>query len=609
VFFKEIMEKPKQYLVIITLFIMIFACSSPLFASVMFSASVDSNRVFLNDTFVYKLTMSGGGRTGKPKLPVMKDFDVLGTSTSSTYSFGNGAQNSSTSFEYTLIPRKKGSFSIRPSQITVDGKVYKTGIVKVTVLAGSGKTSRRQKRNSVWSPLGSNDPFSSFFNNRKHYTSGNDGVVRAFAKAQLSKPVVYVNEQLIYIFKFYRRLRLLQNPNYVPPDMTGFVVVDVPEPQKDYRENVKGLDYKVAEIKTALFPTSPGDFTIGQATLSIPGGFFSRGSILKTKPLEVKVLPLPVDGRPDNFSGLVGKFNISAILNKTSVKAGQPVTVTVTVRGHGNIDNIQKPVMPEQSGFTIYSSKETKSIDKGKGVIEGGKTFETIIVARKAGSYSLGKLSCSFFDPSKKEYVTAYSNEVNLLVTPSSEPLIEDEPSFAAPSREGVVHKDISYIRPDVDRLSDDSPVYIGWLFWFLQLLPLFSVLGALAFRRHSEKMNTDVAYARLQKAKKITRKLMRDADNALQSASEEEFFSSLSKALTEYIGNKFNLPSAGLTSDIIKSELASKDIVHGDIEKVITCLETCDIARFASAVHTKEDMASVMALAKEAILAIEKKV
>jgi len=609
VFSKKNMDKPKYYLLVTFLFVTVFFCSSPLFASVMFSASVDSNRVYLNDTFMYTLTLSGGGRTGKPKLPVMKEFDVLGTSTSSTYSFANGVQNASTAFEYTLIPRKKGSFSIRPSEITVDGKLYKTGVVKVTVLAGSGKTTRRQNRSSRWSAFGSNDPFSRFFNKRRDYKSKNDGVVRAFAKAQLSKPVVYVNEQLIYIFKFYRRLRLSQNPNYASPDMTGFVVVDVPEPQKDYRENVKGLDYKVAEIRTALFPTSPGDFTIGQATLSIPGGFFSRGSIIKTKPLEIKVLPLPMEGRPDNFSGLVGKFTIKAILNKASVKLGQPVTVTVTVHGFGNIDNIQKPVIPEQAGYTIYSSKETKSLDKGKGVIEGGKTFETIVVARKVGSYSLGKLSCSFFDPAKKEYVVAYSDEVKLLVTPSSTPLLEDEPSFATPVREDAVHKDIAYIKPDVDRLSDDGPVYTGWFFWFLQLLPLLSVVGTLVFCRHREKMNTDIAYARLQKAKKITRKLMRDAENALQRGDEEEFFSSLSKALTEYIGNKFNLSSAGLTSDIIKDELASKDIVHEDIEKVTTCLESCYIARFASAAHTQEDMAKILATANEAILAIEKKV
>lgn len=547
----------------------------------------------MNDTFKYTLTLSGTSASGaKPQLPGLVFFDILERGTSSNFSFENGKAYSSTSFEYTLSPKKKGSFAIPPSQIKIDGKLYTSKALQIKVV-NSRKSSpqRRSTRSSVWDNFGS---------------QGASNKSKSIVTGDVDKHTVYVNEQIVYSFKFYRRMSLFQNPNYIPPDMTGFVVVDLPDKQKSYRQNLDGLVYNVSEIKTALFPTSPGDFKIGEATLNLPGSIFSRGSVSKTEAVKIKVLPLPDEGKPEDFNGVVGKFTIRASLDKSEVDTGQPITLIIIIHGAGNIDNIQRPKIEERPELTFYSSKESKNLDGEKGRIEGSKTFENIIVPQKAGKYSLGRISFAFFDPDKKVYDSVSSKEIVFSVQQSSKAAAPTQ-AYSEPKKLNLLRKDIEYIQPDVKELSDDSPVYAGLLFWLLQPVPILLLLGAFFMSHHQDKMNTNVAYARLKKAGKITKKLMQEADEALKNGSQEDFFANIYKALTEYIGNKFNLPTAGLTNDVIKTALYEKDISEETVKKIIDCLEKCDIARFASATHSSEDMEEVMNLANNAITEIEK--
>ncbi len=603
----------KVLIVLGTIFVILSA--TILFAeAISFTASLDQDTVPINETVNYSLTLTGTSAGGaRPSLPQMKGFSIVGTSSSSSFSFINGVKSSSTSFEYTLQANKQGKFRIQPSTINIDGKVYKTQALNITVTAPSPNSQRRASPHSQWrsSPFGSifgQSPFEAF---EQRSTPRKTGVNRAFVKSDTNKKIFYVNEQIIYSFKFYRRIQLLQNPSYSQADMTGFVVIDLPDPQKNYRESVNGLDYNVSEIKTALFPTSPGEFKIGQSTLTLPGGFFSRGSVLKTKQIKLKILPLPEEGKPENFSGVVGSFRIKASLNKNKAKAGEAITLTVTVSGNGNIDNIEKPVIEEKSGITIYSSKENKVLEKGKGRVEGSKSFESIIVSEKDGEISLGKVYFNFFNPVEKKYVTVSSQEIKFTITPSTEATVEARSENIVIGKQkvpSILNHDIVYIKQDAEKLENQDYVYKSAAFWLVQLLALLAVIGSALVSFHNEKMNTDIGYARLQKAKKISKSSMKGAQKALEDESQEEFFRNLHKALVEYIGNKLNLPSAGLTKEKIREELSARGIHEETIGKLIVCLERCDMARFSSSEHSQDEMQESLFFANEVILEMEKR-
>jgi hypothetical protein len=66
---------------------------------------------------------------------------------------------------------------------------------------------------------------------------------------------------------------------------------------------LNGIKYVAQDFKTALFPTTVGDFVIGPATLLVQTDPFGAAQTIKTNPLKIKVLPLPEKGKPDNFSG------------------------------------------------------------------------------------------------------------------------------------------------------------------------------------------------------------------------------------------------------------------------------------------------------------------
>ena len=55
--------------------------------------------------------------------------------------------------------------------------------------------------------------------------------------------------------------------------------------------------------------------------------------------IDIQVDPLPQ--RPANFSGGVGKFTISAQLDKTEAKANDPISLRVIVSGVGNLKLIK----------------------------------------------------------------------------------------------------------------------------------------------------------------------------------------------------------------------------------------------------------------------------
>ena len=70
--------------------------------------------------------------------------------------------------------------------------------------------------------------------------------------------------------------------------------------------------------------------------------FFSSGRprAVTSEALELKVLPLPQQGRPADFSGLVGRYQLESNLEPKQVKAGESATFTVELKGRTHLPPI-----------------------------------------------------------------------------------------------------------------------------------------------------------------------------------------------------------------------------------------------------------------------------
>jgi hypothetical protein len=603
------MIKVKELLVLfIVVWIAVFSMTAQA-KDIHFEASVDQTQITLDDQIAFTVTVSGDVKSvPKPTLPSLDDFVIYSSGTSQNWSFVNGKMFSSVAYNYTLVPKSEGKFTIPPLQMTIDGTTYKTQPITIIVSEGA------------------EEPEAPATAETKRQPAEAKKTADLFVRTTVSKTKSYVNEQITLTFRFYQGVRLFSNPEYSPPTLTGFWVEDLP-PQKQYYQTINGRRYFVTEVKTALFPTAAGKHTIGEATLKCKvedlRSFFDRDpfsildkdwmdmfrqgkpQILRSKPINIEVLALP-DGKPGDFKGSVGDFRMRASVDKKKVEAGQPITLKMNISGTGNIKSVSEPVLPDLENFRVYSSGSSENISKQNYTLQGTKIYEQVLIPTRAGNYTIPPLSFSYFDLKTKEYKTLKTNPIVITSLPAS----DTSPFAATPiskSEIGTVPKDIRHIKaiPDILEKQGGS-LYNKPVFLIIQLLPLAALVIALRYKRHQEKLNSDVAYARLRKSHKLAKKRLGEAKKLLSEDKKNQFYSEVARAITLYIGDKLNQPGFGLTKDQIISELCSKGVEQQRIDEIIGHLEQCDYARFAPTSSGTDEMKNFLRSVEKAIVKLE---
>ena len=80
----------------------------------------------------------------------------------------------------------------------------------------------------------------------------------------------------------------------------------------------------------------------------------------RSKPLTITVLDVPGEKQPVTYNGAVGEFYFFVDIKPTSLKAGEPVTVTMKVYGSGNIEQLKLPAFPEIEAFKSYEPESNQ---------------------------------------------------------------------------------------------------------------------------------------------------------------------------------------------------------------------------------------------------------
>jgi hypothetical protein len=448
-----------------------------------------------------------------------------------------------------------------------------------------------------------------------------------FIETAVDKKKAYVNEQITLTFRFYQGVRLFNNPEYVPPSLTGFWTEDLP-PRKQYYKVVNGRQYFVQELKTALFPTAAGKHTIGKAELKCTVedldqffrkdpfrmldrdlmSLFRQGKpqVLESKPIQIEVLPLPEMGKPGGFAGTVGSFSMKAGVDKKEVKVGEPITLKMQISGTGNVKSVGKPDIPELKDFRIYDSGSSENISKKDYLVQGVKSYETVLIPKKAGNYNVPSLEFSFFEPKSKTYKVLRSNPMLITALPGAE-VSPTQMAELSKQEIGYAVKDIRYIKLSTSQLKDQGGyLYRNPLFLFFQLIPLLVLVVAWRYQRHQNKMNSDVAYARIRRSGKLARKRLKDAGRLISAEKSKEFYSEVAKAMIGYVGDKLNLPAYGLTKEGIESELSNGGVEKEKIDNLLKLLDSCDYARFAPGSSETGEMKRFLNSVEKAIVDLE---
>jgi hypothetical protein len=544
-----------------------------------------------------------------PQLPNLSMFDVYSQGTSTNISIVNGAMQRSVTYNYQLRPRRVGTFVIKPAWIAYNHKHYESKEITLQVI-GSGQTppagtNQQQQKQGTSSEVESSDDI--------------------FLTASLDKKTAYVNEQVTLSVKFYSAIQLYSQPDYTQPQTTDFWA-DMMEPQKTYYQVVNGRRYRVIEINTALFPTRAGDLSIGSAMVtarvpverrrrrndpfSVFDDFFGAGEekTIRSKPLKMNVKPLPSEGKPDNYTGSVGNYKISASADKMSVEVNQPVTVTYKISGTGNIKTIAEPAIRDLNDFRVYRASSSEKVSKVGGVVGGTKVFEEVYIPKRAGKLTIPGVFLNYFNPATKKYQEISTNSIIINVKPAQEGEYADIPITPVAGRVIDTNaKDIRYIKTDPHGLAlSSSLILFHPLFLILNGIPVLLLVVVLVGQGRRRKLATDIGYARSRQAKKKARKRLAVARKLTDSGQPDKFYFEIRQALFSYVADKLNVSPHGLTSDRVLEIIAEAGAGETITKEMSDLLKRADFAQYSSANVDKKQIQESLHAAEKIMVELE---
>ena len=508
------------------------------------------------------------------------------TSSQSSYQMINGHTSSSSSvtITYTLYAAKNGSFTIGASHALVGGKRLSSQAVKIQV------SGHAQRTNGAPNMHGQDSYDQPRMRSAGSAISGSD----LFIKVSASKKRVHEQEPILLTYKVYTQVDLTQLEGKMP-DLKGFHTQEVPLPQQKtfHTETVNGRPYKcVTWSQYVMYPQMTGSLEIPSITfkgivvqqnrnVDPMEAFFNGGSgyvevkkDIKAPGITLQVDPLPQ--RPANFSGGVGKFNISASLDKKEVKAGEPITLRVVVGGIGNLKLLKQPVVNFPKDFDKYDAKVTDKTRLTANGVEGNMVYDFLAVPRNQGSYTIPSVELTYYDTGKNAYKTIKTQPFKVEVEKGDGTSAESE-DFASQD------KDIHTIKlGKVVQHKADDMFFGSFGYWISLLMPLIAfVVLLIVFRRRAIE-NADIVKKRSNRAGKIATKRLRLANKLMLQGKQGEFYDEVMRALWGYMSYKLNMPAEKLNRDNIRETLGRHFVDDATIEKFTTALDECEFERYA---------------------------
>lgn len=587
-------------------------------------ASVDKNRVGLNQIFTITIEVSGGNAAQSafsPEFPASMDAfsKFMGRGgESSNFQLINGKMSVSKSIQYNFMTTTIGKFTVESIQVEIGGKTFKTEPFEFEVL----------KSANVAQPQTS--PQNQSSSNRS--TEPNEGIAdNLFLKASVNKTRVYRGEPVVITYKIYTKVNIQSYGIAESPNTAGFweEEFEMPQQPKLTNEVINGEKYLVAEIKKiALFPTEIGKKEIDPLVINcdvrmptrrrsrdifdsfFDDPFFSRTQrfrVASTPNLTIEVLPLPTEGRPANFSGAVGNFKMSARIDKYQVETNESIKFKVQLSGTGNIKILPNPQVEFPEEFELYGPTSSQNITRENGRISGNKSFEYILIPRQAGTKIIKPIEFSYFDLPTKAYKTLTSPEIQINVKKGKNEFI----SRGREMRRGeieIIGKDIRYIEQQLPVFTQVGKYYYQTpTFLMLLLAPLALLAVALVYRQRAEKLSGDEAYARFKLANRFANQRLKTARKFMNESTQKQFYAEVSKALMSFLANKLNLDEAGLMMNQVRQILADKNVNEKIINLYMDCLQICDFQRFAPADSGVDEMKKFYTRAQSAITYLQK--
>lgn len=556
----------KRYLI---LFLITF---QGLMAQVQFEARVSKNTLGLNERLRIDFIMNvDGDNFEQPSFDGFKM--VAGPSQQISQSWINGRSSFQKIYSYILQPERKGAITIKQAAIEFNGQVYKTNPIKVTVT-----NAVAQERDPNDRPPGSPDELLELV-------------------AEISKTNPYLNEPITVVYKLYfnnigvNRFKELAKPKY-----NDFWNQNIDIKQLQIEEgSYKGQRcYYVILKKTVLYPQKSGRLTIDPLSLDIEIEMASNrrdmfGQMITTQGNKIvtagaktiNVRPLPETGKPEGFTGAVGRFNFTVTPSKTTLKNGEGLDLIVSAQGTGNMKlfTLPKPVVP--NALEMYDPVHDEQVTTSLNGMSGRITDKYTIVPQYRGKYAIKPMQFSYFDLSTGSYKTITSKEIMIDVldgpTPAEANTGTAAKNVVAKADQFKNIKSKTALIPIEKKDFYDSNLYLGLLFAPFIIIPII-----ILARKKKEAMDSDVTGNRIRMNNKLAKKYLSQAKKHLNN--KEPFYIALEKAMHNFLKAKLHIETSEMSKDNIRELLLSRNANAETVQNFIALTENCEFARYAPA-------------------------
>ncbi len=584
--------KNVKFITIVTLLSLVSASAS---GQVRVVAQVDTSEdIYVGQSFRYLIIIDGDNKAGQVDLSALAQYNPQSTGNQDVSQTSTTIINNKISrqvikryvMSYSLTVNNPGQIQLPPVTVTLDNRQYQTNPVQLNILK-PGTTDKLD--------------FEVVLSEQKCYV-GQPVImtVKFYVSASADVGAFQFNLPALASDSFYIEEPEISDPQAKLYRLHSGITAYVSQNAVEH----KGGSFLLVSFNKVLIPKHPGQIDLGASSVSADvavGRVRSRDPFLdnfsffgsqkkyqrfavNSQPLKLTVLPLPEQGKPEGFYGLVGRYTIEASAAPTKVSVGDPITLTIKIGGSRYLKPVQWPELEEVTelarNFKIPSQRASPTVQ------DNMKVFTQTIRANNDKINQIPAIPLAFFDVDKGTYVVAKTAPIELVVTPTKILTNADlegmEPAYINRQVEAI-KKGISanYEGPDVLTNQTFSPlaaiVSPGYMVvWSLPLVVLVtSSLIKLFTHTSPERLHTKRRRQAAGKAVKQLKKI-----SGISSKEQQELLVSTMK---QYIGERFDKTAGSLTADDCYQIVAS--VVHDTqtAAKYRDAIFQCEASRYAS--------------------------
>ncbi|MQP51627.1 MULTISPECIES: BatD family protein [unclassified Flavobacterium] len=566
--------------ILILLFSLLYNAVS---AQVKFEAQTERSSYGLNERIQLVFSINNEGDNFEPpKISGFKTegpFINRGNQTSITVVNGKVSQKReiSTQVIYYLTPIKKGVFTIGAASIQYNETTYKSAPIKITIT------------DPIQMPT---------YPGQQNNANFGEGI---HLVAEMSTKNPFVNEPVTVIYKLYFEPRSTVGNfrNFIAPKYEDFwsQYIDMKQLTAE-RGKFNGKDFSMVVLrKVILYPLEAGAKKIEPFKIDIdaevPTGrrdFFGQYEMsvvqksLSTGVQTINVKPLPENGKPEGFTGAVGKFDFVVKPSKTTLKAGESLDLEISVSGKGNLKlfTLPKPVVP--SAIEMYEPAHTENVETPVTGMAGKISDKYTIIPQFKGKYTIKPIVFSYYDLTTKSYKTITSNEITIDVLEGDGTIVSNQ---KATNKQEVIKKDVfQYNKLKSEFASVHKKDFLGsGLFYSLLLAPLFLIPIVMIARKQKEAKDADAFGNRVRRNNKLVKKYLSEAKK--QMGDKVPFYMAMEKALHNFLKAKLHIETVEMSKENIIEILQNKNASEISVNQFMELMNDCEFARYAPATDT----------------------